>query len=132
MADVAITPVVQALNTRSADLVGAGTAITNAASNRFVITPGARNAPLGMVLLFEADATGDTVTIEAGDYPPAQLKAQGPVTIVLAASDLRAVWVEPARHMKSNGTIVVTCGDDGTRCYAMVPPPGIAGGSGIA
>ncbi|MGE3795887.1 MAG: hypothetical protein AB7I38_18450 [Dehalococcoidia bacterium] len=132
MASVAITPVVQAFNTRSADLVSAGTAITDAANNQFVITPGAKNPPTAMCLIFEADGSGDTVTITAGDYPPSHLKNLGAVSIVLAASDLRAVWIESARHMQSDGTIIVTCGDDGTRCYVMALPPGLAGGSGIS
>ena len=119
MADVVITPVAQAINTRSADLVGAGTAITDAAANVFSIAAGGR-PPDRITLYFEADATGDTVTILAGDRPPAQRAGLGNITVVLAASDLRSVTVESARFVQDDGTIRATCTDDGTRCYATL------------
>jgi hypothetical protein len=117
--------------TRSADLVGVGTVATTP-TDGWVITPPAKSNPAAMCLIFEADASGDTVTITAGSNPPGHLKNLGAVSIVLAASDLRAVWIEPARHMQANGTIVATCTDAGTMCYVLVPPAGIAGGSGVA
>lgn len=121
MADVDITPVAQTINERSADLVGAGTAISSASANTFIIAVGAR-PPDRITIYFEADGSGDTVTITAGDRPPAQRAGLGSVDIVLAASDLRSVTLEIARFVQDDGTIEATCGDDGTACYATITP----------
>lgn len=130
MATVAITPIELTANTRSSDLVGAGTAITDAAANTFVITPPAGAA--GLLLFFEADASGDTVSISAGDNPPSPLAGLGATSLVLAASDLRVVVVEPGQHVQSDGTIEATCADDGTKCYALFMPGYLNGGSAVA
>ena len=121
MADVAITPVAITLNTRTADLLGAGTAITDAAANVFSIAAGGRHGDR-LLLIFEADATGDTVTIAAGDRPPAQRAGLGTITVVLAASDIRGVCVESARFVQDDGTIRATCTDNGTLAYALILP----------
>src|SRR5574343_495369 len=102
MATVAITPIELTANTRSSDLVGAGTAITNAAANTFVITP------------------------------PALLARLGATSLVLAASDLRMVVIEPGQHVQSDGTSEATCGDNGTTCYALFMPGYLNGGSAVA
>jgi hypothetical protein len=121
MADVAITPVQLVQNTRSADLLGAGTAITDAVANVFAIAAGGRHSDR-LILIFEADASGDTVTILAGDRPPAERAGLGNVTVELAASDIRAVAVESARFVQDDGSIRATCGDNGTLCYALILP----------
>lgn len=131
MATTAIAPVVQALDTASADLLAAGTVATTPADG-WVITPAGRQAPGALLFIFEADASGDTVVIQAGDNPPAVRAGLGTKSIVLAANDIRAVWIEPARYMQNDGTILAVCTDAGTRCYVIAPPPGVAGGSGIA
>ena len=130
MAPVGITPIELTANTRSADLVGAGTAITDAAANTFVITPPAGAAQL--LLFFEADGSCDTVSISAGDNPPSMLAGLGATSIVLAASDLRMVILEPGQHVQNDGTITATCSDDGTRCYALFMPGYLNGGSAVA
>lgn len=121
MSDVDITPVAQTINERSADLVGEGTAISSASANVFVIAVAARHADR-ITIYFEADGSGDTVTILAGDRPPSQRAGLGTVDIVLAASDLRAVTLESARFVHDDGAIRATCGDDGTKCYATITP----------
>ena len=121
MADVAITPVQITMHTRTADLLGAGTAITDAAANVFSIAAGGRHGDR-LLLIFEADATGDTVTILAGDRPPAQTAGLGNITVVLAASDIRGVCVEAARFLQDDGTIRATCTDNGTLAYALIMP----------
>ncbi len=122
MADVDITPVDPTFNTRSIDLPAGGTVISNASDNTFIITAAGRcNGQL--VLFFEADASGDTVTIKAGDRPPAQDADYGDDTIVLSATDLRA-YIPTGRFIKNDSTIEATCTDDGTRCYALIIPHG--------
>lgn len=49
-----------------------------------------------------------TVSIDAGDNPPAFRNALGAVTFTVAQSAIRYIVVESARHMQSNGTITVT------------------------
>jgi hypothetical protein len=121
MADVAITPVALVMNERSIDLLAGGTAITDAAANVFAIAAGGRHGDR-LMLIFEADASGDTVTIAAGDRPPSHRAGLGTVTIVLAASDIRAVCVEAARFLQDDGSIRATCTDNGTLCYALILP----------
>lgn len=121
MADVDITPVQQTINTGSIDLVGAGTAISSASGNEFAIAAGARHADR-ITLYFEANGSGDTVTILAGDRPPAQRAGLGTVTLTLAASDVKAITLESARFVQDDGAIRATCTDDGTLCYATITP----------
>ncbi len=121
MATTAITPVDPTFNTRTDDLVALGTVATTP-SDGWVIAAGGRcNGRL--VLFFEADGSGDTVTITAGDRPPAQDADYGADTIVLAASDLRA-YIPTGRFIQDDSTIEATCTDAGTRCYALIIPHG--------
>jgi hypothetical protein len=125
MSDIAITPVDPTFNTRSADLPAAGAAITTATTNTFAIAAGGRcNGQI--VLFFESDSSGDTVTILAGDRPPSQDADEGADTIVLAASDLRA-YFPTGRFLQNDGSIRATCTDDGTLCYALIIPHGAPG-----
>lgn len=121
MGDVAITPETITMHTRTSDLVALGTVISSASANTFAIAVGARHGDR-ILLLFEADNSGDTVTILAGDRPPAQRAGLGNITVVLAASDLRAVCVEAARFLQDDGSIRATCTDDGTLCSALILP----------
>lgn len=82
-----------------------------------------QKSPLdSLVLMFEADASGDTVTIVAGDNPPSHQAGKGNDTITLAASDVRLYKPETGRFTQSDGTIQATCTDAGTRCYAFILP----------
>lgn len=119
MADVDITPTALVLNAFSADILDAdGTAISNASANVFSIKADGR-AGARLLLKFLSDASGDTVVIKAGDRPPSPLAGLGDLSKVLAANDVRYVIVEAARFMQDDGTIDVTCGDDGTTCKAF-------------
>ena len=129
MATTPITPVALVVGTATADLPAVGTVATTPADG-WVITPGAGGGVL--LLVFEADGSGDTVTIAAGDDGPSLQKYLGADTVTLAASDLKAIIVESGRHMQNDGTILATCTDTGTRCYALKLPAGYAGGSGVA
>ena len=116
MADIDITPTALVLNTMSADILDTnGVAIANASANVFSIKADGR-AGARLLIKFLADGSGDTVVIKAGDRPPSQLAGLGDLSLVLAASDVRYIIVEAARFMQDDGTINVTCGDDGTTC----------------
>lgn len=119
MSDVAITPEQMTMNARTSDLVGLGTAISSASANTFAIAAGGRHGDR-LLLLFEANGSGDTVTILAGDRPPSQRAGLGDITVVLAASDVRQVPVEAAQFLQDDGSIRATCTDDGTLCAALI------------
>lgn len=121
MATTAITPEVLVLNTRSADLPDAsGVVATTPADGWVIAAPTGRNTDL--LLKFLADASGDTVTIVAGDRPPSHRSGLGNLSVVLAASDVRYVVVEKSRFLQDDGTILATCTDAGTMCWAMEIP----------
>ncbi|KKL84937.1 hypothetical protein LCGC14_1959740 [marine sediment metagenome] len=119
MADVDITPTSLVLNTVSADILDTdGTAISDATNNVFSIKADGRGADR-LLLKFLSDSSGDTVVIKAGDRPPALLAGVGDLSLTFAANDVRYIVVESARFMQDDGTINVTCGDDGTTCKAF-------------
>lgn len=128
MATTAITPVALAEGTESGDLVGLGTVATTPADGWVIAVPvsegvaGQKSPMDSLILLFEADATGDTVVIAAGDNPPAAEAGLGSDSIVLAASDIRIYKPKISRHVQSDGTLLATCTDAGTRCYAFILP----------
>ena len=123
MADVAITPTPLVVEVFSADILDAGgVAISDASANEFVIA-----APTGvrdtlLLLKFLVDASGDTIVVKAGDRPPSQRTGLGDLSQIMAASDVRYVIVDPSIHLQDDGTIRVTCGDDGTTCKAFTIP----------
>lgn len=119
MATTAISVVSLALNTESADLLAAGTVATTPGDGWVIAADG--KADRALCLIFEADATGDTVTIVAGDRPPSQRAGLGNETVTLAASDIRAIWIDGSRFTQDDGSILATCTDAGTRCYAISP-----------
>jgi hypothetical protein len=121
MAVTPITPVDPTFNTASVDLPLAGTVATTPTDGWEIATGGKCNGRI--ILFFEANGSGDTVTIKAGDRPPAQDAGQGDDAITLAASDLRA-YIPTGRFIQDDSTMLVTCIDTGTRCYALIIPQG--------
>lgn len=122
MADIAVTKVALVLDARSDDILDAGgVAIATAASNQFVYTPTAGQDISRVLFKFLADASGDTVVFQAGDRPPSQ-RRDGTLSIVLAASDVRYVVIEIGKYLKSDGTIIIDAGDDGTTAIAFELP----------
>ena len=77
-----------------------------------------------MLLVFEADGSGDTVTIVAGDNPPGATSGLGNGSVTLAANDIKGICVEGSRFMHNDGLLRATCTDAGTRCYALILPVG--------
>jgi hypothetical protein len=126
MATTAITPTALTLNTATSDTDDAAGTVATTPGDGWAITI---SGPAERYLLkFVADGSGDTVVITAGDSPPAILAGLGNLSITLAASDVKYIVVEGARFMQNNGTIVATCGDTGTKCYAWKMPLGGGGG----
>ncbi len=127
MATTAITPTALTLNTATADTDdAAGTVATTVADGWAIAVSGPAERYL---LKFVADGSGDTVVITAGDSPPAILAGLGNLSITLAASDVKYIVVEGARFLQNDNTIVATCGDTGTKCYAWKMPLGGGGGA---
>ena len=122
MVDTAVTPTTLAINVESADILDAGgTAIGTASTDVFAIAAGGA-AGHHILLKFLSDATGDTVTIAAGDRPPSQREGLGSLAIVLAANDVRYIVIETGRFLQDDGTLRATCTDDGTTCKAFILP----------
>ena len=122
MTDRAVTPTALAINVESADILDAGgTSINTASSDVFAIAAGG-SAGNHILLKFLVDASGDTITIKAGDRPPSQLVDLGDLDFVLAANDVRYIVVETGRFLQDDGTIRATCTDDGTTCKAFTIP----------
>ncbi len=121
MATTAITPTPLVVNTASADILdGDGTAATTPADGWVIAAPVSPDTDL--ILKFLADASGDTVTITAGDRPPSQRSGLGTLAITLAANDVRYILIEKSRFLQDDGTIEAVCTDAGTTCYAFTIP----------
>ncbi len=121
MATTAITPTPLVVDTESADILDAAGTVATTPTDGWVVA--APVAPDTMVLLkFLVDASGDTITIVAGDRPPSQRSGLGNLSLVLAASDVRYIIVDKSRFLQDDGTILVTCTDAGTTCYAFTIP----------
>lgn len=121
MATTAITPTELVINTASADILdGDGDAATTPADGWVIAAAGLGGDRL--LLKFLADASGDTVTIVAGDRPPSQRAGLGDLEITLAASDVKYVCVEASRFLQDDGSIHATCTDAGTTCKAFIIP----------
>lgn len=133
MATTAITPVDLAEGTESGDMVALGTVATTPGDGWVIASPAGfltgLHAPMdALVLMFEADASGDTVTLVAGTDVLAPQRGKGNDTIVLAASDIRLYKPEIARLIQADGTLKATCTDAGTRCYAFTLPRSVGRG----
>ena len=113
MAVITLTPVALAIGVATPDLLGADaddSAIDVVATDTFRIDcrgAGAGKAVASKIIVFmETQSAGAaTVTFDAGDYPPAMLKSQGALDIALAASDLKMIVLDQARHMQNDGYI---------------------------
>ena len=121
MATTAITPTPLVRDVVSADILDAAGTVATTPSDGWVIA-----APVGpdvdLLLKFLVDASGDTITIKAGDRPPSHLSGLGDLALVLAASDVRYIMVEKGRFLQDDGTFLVVCTDAGTTCYAFTIP----------
>lgn len=105
MARTALTPVVLTANTSTAD--PAGTALD--ATNSHVFTA---SSPLHeyVIRVVNTYAGTKTVTVKAGDNPPADAAGQGDLVLSLAAGDSTPTvkWFGPltsSRFMQNDGTV---------------------------
>ena len=128
MATTAIATELLVLNTRSADLPGAGggtgngIVATTPGDGWVVSPPSGEQFDERLWFRMLANGSGDTVTFKAGVRYPAQRADLGDMDIVLAASDERYVVIETSRFMQDDGTIDVVCTDAGTVLTAMMMP----------
>lgn len=81
-----------------------------------------------MIFRLVGPAGGDTVVFKAGDRPPSLKAPLGDLSVTLAANDVKFIAVEKARHMRNDGTLLVTCGDGATTLQAIVTYPGVTAG----
>lgn len=106
MADVSVAVITTAaVNTRSADLIGAGTAITT--GQTFEITGVKGETRNLLIFVEETGGTTATFTFDPGDLPPsllAELTTDG-LDIALSANDLRLVPLQPGQFIQSDGDI---------------------------
>lgn len=124
MAVVVVTPVDLAINTASADLPDAsGSAITVGADG-FTIDVDSLDGPTNRKVLvkFTDDGSGDTITVTAGDYPPALRQGLGDLSITLAASDVKYVVLESMRFLHNDGKFRGTSTGTGVLVEAFVLP----------
>ncbi|KKN05565.1 hypothetical protein LCGC14_1086000 [marine sediment metagenome] len=121
MATTAITPTPLVRDVMSADILdAAGTVATTPTDGWVIAAPVAPDVDL--LLKFLVDASGDTITIVAGDRPPSHLSGLGNLLLVLAASDVRYIMIEKGRFLQDDGTFLVTATDAGSTCYAFTIP----------
>lgn len=83
-----------------------------------------------LISIKETGSTTDTVTIKAGDNPPAVLAGLGDLAIAIASGDEQVVAIETARFKQNDGTIIVIAGKTTTHVGAIVMPNGGGGGAG--
>lgn len=108
MAEVDLTPTVLTTDAWSGDLPSSGGTAPNGtgAANGWNVQVGGLGRPR-ILLRVVGSAGTDTVTVQAGDKPPAERSGLGDLAITLAASDERYLIFEGARFMRSDGTVLV-------------------------
>jgi len=120
MADVTITPVAQVVNTRSADLIGAGSVVNATQTFEIVAKGETRNL---IIILEELNTGAATVTFDAGVNPPSMLGSRdGDLAISLAQADIRYLPLEPGQFVQADGTITGTVTGNNCRIYVMRDP----------
>ena len=108
------------LNTASGDLPAAGWDAIADGTLGFSVDVSGVGSPV--VLAFLDGGTADTITITAGDRPPAQLQGQGNLAITMAASDVKYVTLESGRFEQNDSTIKGTVAANATKMIAFLLP----------
>lgn len=123
MAATAVTPTILVMDTASSSLTDAGATDVATAADGWTISAALWKSGDRMLLKFVDDGSGCTVTIAAGDNPPAARAGLGALTITLTASQVKYVVIDPSRFTQDDGTLVVTSStDEGTRMGAFLLP----------
>lgn len=123
MAETTITPTVIAPNTASDDIADADATVPTDAADGWSIVNADESD--NMLVKFVADGSSRTVTVKAGDKPPAERSGLGDLSISLSANDVKYVWLESARFMRGGanaGTINVTTSNAAVKCGAFILP----------
>jgi hypothetical protein len=115
------------LNTASATLADSTGVAATTPSDGWVIAMaagdlGGKGTPESLLIKMVADSDGDTVTFAAGAKPPSERNALGALAVTLTASQVKYIVLEGARFTKSDGTILATCTDTGTKLAAFGMP----------
>ena len=104
MSDTAVSTTALIPGTAGDDILAAGTAIST--GNTAVITVGNDGGEASLLLVIQETASSTaTLSVEAGDYPPAATSAKGADSVSMAADDVIPYIVEAGRHLQNNGTI---------------------------
>ena len=104
MSDTAVATTALVPGTASIDVLAAGTAIST--GNTAVITVSSGGGEHQLVLLIQETASAvATLSVEAGDYPPAATSSLGADSVSMAADDVLVYQPEQGRHLQNNGTI---------------------------
>lgn len=111
---IALTPLV--INTRSADLLGSGTAC--AIGDTFEIDAKGKTDDL-IIHLESTDANAPVITFNPGVDPPSKREGIGPLPITLATLDARILQLEGGRFIQANGKITGTVTVGVTRITAF-------------
>ena len=120
MAVLNVTLTELTLNTASGDLPAAGWDAIADGTLGFSVDVSGVGSPV--VLAFLDGGTADTITITAGDRPPAQLQGQGNLAITMAASDVKYVTLESGRFEQNDSTIKGTVAANATKMIAFLLP----------
>jgi hypothetical protein len=121
MSVTTLTPITMTLDTVGDDLPDASGTVATTPSDGWSCDVTGYKANR-ILFKFLADPTGDTVVINAGDYPPAARSGLGSLSLVLAANDVRHIVIEAARFMQNDGTITAYCADAGTMAWCFILP----------
>lgn len=123
MAEKDITPTAFTTDEWSGDLPSSGGDAPNGtgADNGWSVDCRGMGRPRIMLRVVGTGGT-DTVTVQAGDKPPAERSGLGDLSITLGASDERYLIFEGARFMREDGTILVYSDDASTTLEAFELP----------
>ena len=125
MAVTTVAPTVLTRDTFSGDLPDASGTLIVTGADGFSITDAAESIGRGrnVLIRFTAVSGTPTVTMTAGDKPPAMRQGLGTISQVFAANDVRTLTVEHGRFIHDDGTYKGTIsGDNEIRVAVFVLP----------
>lgn len=107
---VATAITVTSLAYGAATSIGSGTDADGSNGNSITLPAGADAFRVLLhVVVGGTSGDGGTLTILAGDNPPAFRKGLGSLALTLGDTDNKLILIEPARHIQDDGTIQLTC-----------------------
>lgn len=100
---------------RSVNVIGTGTVASVIADGWTWDGRGSQE----QLVFVEAPTNADTLTVQAGDRPPAQESALGGMTFAVGANEGRLIRLVTAQHLKRTGKIVATATQATTRLQVV-------------